>query len=98
MLCFAHVATAQAPAAQGLAAPEVKVVATKLGGNVYGIDGQGGRMAALVGPTACCWLTRSSSGDGEDRGRDQGPLHRAASLSREHARARRSLGRQREFR
>jgi glyoxylase-like metal-dependent hydrolase (beta-lactamase superfamily II) len=26
------------------------VVATKLGGNVYGIDGQGGRMAALVGP------------------------------------------------
>ena len=49
MLCFAHVATAQAPAAQGAAAPEVKVVATKLGGNVYGIDGQGGRMAALVG-------------------------------------------------
>src|SRR5690606_29852315 len=28
---------------------EVQVVVTKLGGNVYGIDGQGGRMAALVG-------------------------------------------------
>jgi len=50
MLCVAHVATAQAPPPQGAAAPEVKIVATKLGGNVYGIDGQGGRMAALVGP------------------------------------------------
>src|SRR5690242_5306854 len=29
---------------------EVVVKATKLGGDVYGIDGQGGRMAALVGP------------------------------------------------
>ena len=47
---------AQFAAAQGQppAAPqqqqEVVVTATKLGGNVYGIDGQGGRMAALVGP------------------------------------------------
>lgn len=44
-------AQGQAPAAG--AAPqqqqEVVVTATKLGGNVYGIDGQGGRMAALVG-------------------------------------------------
>jgi cyclase len=31
-------------------APAPEVVATQLGGNVYGIDGQGGRMAALVGP------------------------------------------------
>ena len=39
------------PAAQGQPAQqEVKVVTTKLGGNVYGIDGQGGRVAALVGP------------------------------------------------
>jgi glyoxylase-like metal-dependent hydrolase (beta-lactamase superfamily II) len=38
----------QAPAA---AQPqEIVVKATKLGGDVYGIDGQGGRMAALVGP------------------------------------------------
>jgi cyclase len=29
---------------------EVKVVVTKLGGSVYGIDGAGGRMTALVGP------------------------------------------------
>jgi cyclase len=29
---------------------EVKVVATKLGGSVYGVDGAGGRMTALVGP------------------------------------------------
>ena len=50
MLCFAQLATAQAPAPQGAAPQEVKVVATKLGGDVYGIDGQGGRMAALVGP------------------------------------------------
>lgn len=49
-LLMAQLAAAQAPAPQGGAAPEVKVVATKLGGNVYGIDGQGGRMAALVGP------------------------------------------------
>ena len=43
--------TAQAPA-QGQPAQqqEVQVTTTKLGGNVYGIDGQGGRMSALVGP------------------------------------------------
>jgi hypothetical protein len=29
---------------------EVTVTTTLLGGSVYGIDGQGGRMAALVGP------------------------------------------------
>ncbi len=29
---------------------EIRVVATQLGGNVYGIDGQGGRAAALIGP------------------------------------------------
>ncbi len=43
----APLAHAQQPAA---AQQEVVVTATKLGGNVYGIDGQGGRMAALVGP------------------------------------------------
>ena len=48
-------ANAQAPPAQPTAQgqpaqQEVKVVTTKLGGNVYGIDGQGGRAAALVGP------------------------------------------------
>jgi glyoxylase-like metal-dependent hydrolase (beta-lactamase superfamily II) len=31
-------------------APPVQVKTTVLGGNVYGIDGQGARMAALVGP------------------------------------------------
>jgi glyoxylase-like metal-dependent hydrolase (beta-lactamase superfamily II) len=45
----AAAANAQAPAAPQQQ-PEVVVTATKLGGNVYGIDGQGGRMAALVGP------------------------------------------------
>jgi cyclase len=40
------VTSAQAQPAQ----QEVKVVATKLGGSVYGIDGAGGRMTALVGP------------------------------------------------
>ncbi len=45
-------ANAQAPPAQPTAQgqpaqQEVKVVTTKLGGNVYGIDGQGGRAAAL---------------------------------------------------
>jgi cyclase len=36
--------------AQGQSAPnDIQVTATKLGGNVYGIDGRGGRMAALVG-------------------------------------------------
>jgi glyoxylase-like metal-dependent hydrolase (beta-lactamase superfamily II) len=47
-----HAARAQqtpAPAAGG-PPPEVKVTATLLGGSVYGIDGRGGRMAALVGP------------------------------------------------
>lgn len=36
--------TAQAPA------PPVVVTTTKLGGNVYAVDGQGGRISALVGP------------------------------------------------
>jgi glyoxylase-like metal-dependent hydrolase (beta-lactamase superfamily II) len=49
-MLVAQLAAAQAPAAQAGAPPEVKVVTTKLGGNVYGIDGQGGRAAALVGP------------------------------------------------
>jgi cyclase len=50
-LLAAPLANAQTPPAA--AAPqqqEVVVKATKLGGDVYGIDGQGGRMAALVGP------------------------------------------------
>jgi len=54
LVCCARSAAAsglpQAPAPQGPAPQEIKVVATRLGGNVYGIDGQGGRMAALVGP------------------------------------------------
>ena len=49
-LLSAQLAAAQTPAPQAAVPSEVKVVATKLGGNVYGIDGQGGRMAALVGP------------------------------------------------
>jgi len=49
-LLIARLTGAQAPAAQAGPPPEVKVVATKLGGSVYGIDGQGGRAAALVGP------------------------------------------------
>jgi glyoxylase-like metal-dependent hydrolase (beta-lactamase superfamily II) len=51
-LLVGQVASAQGQPAQPPAAAqqEVKVVTTKLGGNVYGIDGQGGRAAALVGP------------------------------------------------
>jgi hypothetical protein len=40
---------AQAPRGQAPATPP-QVTTTLLGGNVYGIDGQGGRAAALVGP------------------------------------------------
>ena len=51
LICFAApLAHAQQPAAAQQQQQEVVVTATKLGGNVYGIDGQGGRMAALVGP------------------------------------------------
>jgi glyoxylase-like metal-dependent hydrolase (beta-lactamase superfamily II) len=46
----ARLAAGQAPAPPAAAPPDVKVVMTKLGGSVYGIDGQGGRAAALVGP------------------------------------------------
>jgi len=49
-LLIGQLAAAQSPAPQAAPPPEIKVVATRLGGNVYGIDGQGGRMAALVGP------------------------------------------------
>ncbi len=50
-LLIGAAASAQGQPAQGQAPqPEVKVVATKLGGSVYGIDGAGGRMTALVGP------------------------------------------------
>jgi cyclase len=44
-------AYAQAPAAApAQPQPEVQVTTTKLGGNVYAVDGQGGRITALVGP------------------------------------------------
>jgi cyclase len=52
-LAIACVWFAQLAAAQGQPGQpprEVNVVTTKLGGSVYGIDGQGGRAAALVGP------------------------------------------------
>jgi cyclase len=49
VLAGASGATAQGqpPAAP---APEVQVTVTKLAGNVYAVDGQGGRISALVGP------------------------------------------------
>jgi cyclase len=46
---FAHGQAPPTPAAPQQP-QEVVVTLTKLGGNVYGIDGQGGRAAALVGP------------------------------------------------
>jgi glyoxylase-like metal-dependent hydrolase (beta-lactamase superfamily II) len=46
----AAIAQPAAPAAAGAPPPEVKVTTTLLGGTVYGIDGRGGRMAALTGP------------------------------------------------
>jgi glyoxylase-like metal-dependent hydrolase (beta-lactamase superfamily II) len=49
-LAAGELAYAQAQPAAPPQQQEVVVTATKLGGNVYGIDGQGGRMAALVGP------------------------------------------------
>ena len=49
-LLAAPLANAQQPPAAAQQQQEVVVKATKLGGDVYGIDGQGGRMAALVGP------------------------------------------------
>jgi cyclase len=49
LFCAALLAV-QIAAAQGQPPREVNVVTTKLGGNVYGIDGRGGRAAALVGP------------------------------------------------
>ena len=42
-------ARAQAPAG-GQQAPPVQVTTTKFGANFYAIDGQGGRMGALIGP------------------------------------------------
>jgi len=47
-LVCARVAGAQAPA--GGQQPPVQVMTTKFGSNFYAIDGQGGRMGALVGP------------------------------------------------
>lgn len=49
-LALLAVTVAHAQGGGAAAQDEVRVVATRLGGNVYGIDGQGGRMAALVGP------------------------------------------------
>jgi glyoxylase-like metal-dependent hydrolase (beta-lactamase superfamily II) len=45
-----HMAFAQQGGAQPGQPAEIKVTTTKLGGNVYAVDGQGGRMAALIGP------------------------------------------------
>ena len=48
-LLIATMAVPVAGFAQTAAPPPVQVTTTLLGGSVYGIDGQGGRMAALVG-------------------------------------------------
>lgn len=45
----AGTSSAQAPAG-GQPPPPVQVVTTKFGANFYAIDGQGGRMGALIGP------------------------------------------------
>ena len=46
----AHMVFAQGGGGQpGQPPAEVKVTMTRLGGNVYAVDGQGGRMAALIG-------------------------------------------------
>jgi cyclase len=50
VLAIVCLALANVAGAQGQPPQEVKIVTTKLGANVYGIDGRGGRMAALVGP------------------------------------------------
>ncbi len=46
LLAWGAVASAQAP----VPAPPVVVTTTLLAGNVYAVDGQGGRISALVGP------------------------------------------------
>src|SRR5690349_15300673 len=46
----AHMVHAQGGAAQPGQPAEVRVTTTRLGGSVYAVDGQGGRMAALIGP------------------------------------------------
>ena len=51
VLAGASRATAQGQAPAAPAQPaEVQVTVTKLAGNVYAVDGQGGRISALVGP------------------------------------------------
>ncbi len=45
-----QLAQAQAPAAGAPAQQNVQVTTTRLNGNVYAVDGQGGRITALVGP------------------------------------------------
>jgi cyclase len=47
---LAHSAGTQAQPGPAAGTAQVKIVTTRLGGSVYGIDGRGGRMAALVGP------------------------------------------------
>jgi cyclase len=48
---LAQVAFAQGQPAQGQQPqPDVQVTTTRLNGNVYAVDGQGGRITALVGP------------------------------------------------
>ena len=49
LAAIALAAGAARPAAQQ-PAPETQVTTTKLAGNVYAVDGQGGRISALVGP------------------------------------------------
>jgi glyoxylase-like metal-dependent hydrolase (beta-lactamase superfamily II) len=50
--CAAHAQAPATPPAGGAQQPpaDVKVTTTLLGGSVYGIDGRGGRAAALIGP------------------------------------------------
>jgi hypothetical protein len=83
-------ALASAQGNRGPAAP-VQVKTTLLGGSVYGIDGQGGRMAALVGPEGVLLVDAQSPAVTDSIvAALKGNLIGSVALSREHTRSRRS--------
>ena len=77
---------------------EVKIVATKVTDSFYTIDGQGGRMGVQVGPDGVFIVDSQFAPLTERLAAEIKKVRRAASIPRQHARARGSHRRQRELR
>ena len=93
LLAAAHAAAQQQDFSQ------VQIKTTKIAGNFYTLEGQGGTIGVLAGPDGVLMVDAQFAPlERQDRRGDQADLRRPHPLPGQHARARRSHRRQREHR